>query len=97
MGSEVENSDLLLQNPEGVYRKEEDGAYLFDPDTGKLKYINRTGADIYDLCDGKTNVGDIIRRFQEQYPEVTTKRIEEDIRGYLEDLIGSTFLQKRAI
>lgn len=90
----LKNSDHLVQNQESVFRNEEDGAFLFDPETGNLKYINNMGVNIYQLCDGVITVEDIIVLVTENYKEISKDQIENDIKSYLKSLIEMKFLKK---
>ena len=82
----------LKQNPEMVFRKEEDGAFLFDPETGNLKYINTNGVGIYELCDGRKAVGEIIEQMVKFYPEVAAEQIIADTNDFLRSMTQMKFL-----
>ncbi len=88
----LKNNDHLTQNPESIFRKEEDGAFLFDPKNGNLKYINRMGVNIYQLCSGNKSVTDITSVVVENYRDIPEKQIEEDIKNFLKDLIEMKFV-----
>ncbi len=89
------NSDYLAQNPESIFRKEEDGAFLFDPRNGNLKFINGMGVNIYQLCGGgDRSVTEIISLIAENYRDIPEKQIEEDIKNFLQELIKMSFLKK---
>jgi len=89
------NTDHLVQNQESVFRKEEEGAFLFDPDTGNLKYINNMGVNIYQLCDGGMSVGDIIALVAENYKDISGVQIANDIKNFLKTLIEMKFLNAK--
>lgn len=82
----------LKQNPEMVFRKEEAGAFLFDPETGNLKYINANGVGIYELCDGMKAVGEIIEQMVKFYPEVAAEQITADTNDFLRSMTQMKFL-----
>jgi hypothetical protein len=90
----VTREDCLKPNPEMVFRKEEEGAFLFDPHTGNLKYLNTNGLNIYELCDGRNKVGDIITLLMELYPDVTGEKIIADTESFFEGLAAMQFLTK---
>jgi len=90
----LKNNDYLTQNPESIFRKEEDGAFLFDPKSGNLKYINCMGVNIYQLCIDSRSVIDITSLVAENYRDIPEKQIEEDIKNFLQDLIEMKFLKK---
>jgi len=86
--------DCLKPNPEMVFRKEEEGAFLFDPHTGNLKYLNANGVNIYELCDGRKTVGDIIMLLMEFYPDVAVEKIAADTGLFFEGLAAMQFMTK---
>jgi hypothetical protein len=90
----VKKEDCLKPNPEMVFRKEEDGAFLFDPLTGNLKYLNANGVNIYELCDGRKTVGEIITVLMEFYPDMAVDKIVEDTGVFFESLSAMQFLTK---
>jgi len=94
MDEGLNDDDILSRNPESVCRREEDGAYLFDPGMDTLKYINNSGAHIYEFCDGMHTVGSIIKTMRDLYPETAEEKLREDIKNYLHSLIITNFLKK---
>ena len=91
----LKNSDYLTQTPESIFREEEDGAFLFDPKSGNLKYINCMGVNIYQLCSGSISVTEITSLVAENYADIPEKRIEEDIKIFLKDLVEMSFLKNK--
>ena len=41
----LNSTDRLVQNHKSIFKKEEDGAFLFDSDTENMKYINKMGVN----------------------------------------------------
>ncbi|HAJ27876.1 MAG TPA: hypothetical protein DCG53_11660 [Syntrophus sp. (in: bacteria)] len=90
----VAREDCLKPNPEIVFRKEEEGAFLFDPHTGNLKYMNANGVNIYEMCDGRKTVGDIISLLVEFYPDIGIEKMAADTVLFMEGLAAMQFLIK---
>jgi hypothetical protein len=86
----LKNIERLSQNTDCIFREEEDGAFLFDPETGNLKFIN----NIYQLCDGRMTVGDITSLVIENYRDISSKQIEDDIKVFLKNLVEMEFLKR---
>ena len=80
------------RNESIVYKEEEDGAFLFDPDTGNLKYMNQTGREAYLMLDGQSDVQGVIQHLFDQFPEVEPRQIEEDLEVFLTDLKEHGFI-----
>lgn len=89
--------DFLKPNPETVFRKEEDGAFLFDPQSGSLKYINGTGVRIYELCDGGNTRAEIVTTLKDAYPDVDEETIAADTVSFLKELAALGFLRKDGV
>lgn len=84
----------FLQHAKIVFRKEENGGYLYDPDSGSLKYINRVGASLYELCDGLHQVEGMISRIAGDYQDVPVDRIARDAERFLADLVQMGFVKR---
>jgi len=93
----LKNNDYLTQDLESIFRKEEDGAFLFDPKSGNLKYINCMGVNIYQLCGRDRSVADITSLIAENYRDIPERQIKEDIKNFLQDLIEMRFLKKKEV
>jgi len=81
----VENRPLMA-NPDIVFREEEDGAFLFDPNTGELKCLNPMGSAIWLLCDGSQSFEQIEQEIIEQYPQTPRETIHNEVLAFLQDL-----------
>ncbi len=90
----LKDIELLSRNTDCIFREEEDGAFLFDPESGNLKFINSMGVNIYQLCDGKMTVGDITSLVSENYKDISSKKIEDDIKVFLQELVKMEFLKR---
>ncbi len=84
----------FIQNKKIIFRKEESGAYLYDPDSGNLKYINRVGTSLYDLCDGLHPVEGMIFRIAREYQDVPMDQVEKDVDRFLADLLQMDFVKR---
>lgn len=91
----VKREDCLEPNPEMVFRREDEGAFLFDPQTGNLKYLNANGVNIYELCDGRKTVGDIIAYMLNFYPDMNVEKVAADTELFFERLASMHFLTKK--
>ena len=84
----------FIQNTKIIFRKEENGAYLYDPDSGNLKYINRVGTSLYELCDGLHPVEGMIFRIAREYQDVPMDQVEKDVDHFLADLLQMDFVKR---
>ena len=72
-------SQKFEKNENIVYREEDDGAFLFDPDTGNLKYLNRPGRETFLLLSDQRAINQVIDHMLGLYPDVARHRIQNDI------------------
>ena len=85
----------LLANPDIVFRKEEEGAFLFDPKTGELKCLNPMGSLIWLLCDGSLSLEQIQQKITKQYPQVPCDSVLQELQAFLQDLFQMGYLGYR--
>ena len=87
--------DDLIQFRPGehvVYREEDDGAFLFDPNTGNLKYMNRSARLIFGMLDGRHDTDQVIRKLQEEYTDAGADQIRKDVDILLAQLKENGFI-----
>ena len=82
-------------NQEIVYREEDDGAFLFDPDSGNLKYLNLTGKETFLMLEEEGGVGKAINHMQREHPDVDQEQIRKDMEMFLEQLKENGFVTPR--
>ncbi len=70
--------DYLLERIDGE-------ASVYHPTLATAVYLNETGALIWELCDGRRSVADIIVTLCERYPE-SCDRIEIDVTVLINQL-----------
>ena len=69
---EISMETRLVANPNMVLREEgeEEGAILFDPDTGSVRILNLTAAAIYKLLDGRRTLSEVRKILQERFEKM---------------------------
>lgn len=75
-----------------VFREEEDGAFVFDPETGNLKYMNRSGRETYLMLDGKSDLDRVISNLSEIYAEVDLNQLRRDVEVFVTELEDGGFI-----
>ena len=82
-----------IKSKEGIVIKEdEEGAYLFDPSTGNLKYMNLCAKETFALLDGRKELKLIVDHLVNLYPSVAPERIREDVDQFLKELEQNGFV-----
>ena len=80
------------QNENIVYREEDQGAFLFDPDSGDLRYINQSGKETLLLLTGDNDITKVIDNMLDLYPDVEPQQIQDDVKNFLKDLEEERFI-----
>lgn len=80
------------RNEEIVFREEDDGAFLFDPDSGDLRYLNQSGKETFLMLGEDQDVNRVIHRMIELYPDVEPQKIEADVEDFVKDLEENRFI-----
>jgi hypothetical protein len=73
---------------ETVIRKEDDGAFIFDPVTDELSAVNETGLLILSQIDGKRTLADVISTVISEFSEVEPEQIGRDVEAFIEELVS---------
>lgn len=79
-----------------VFREEEEGAFLFDPDTGRIFHLNELGMSIWKSCVKAKKTEQIIKGICLNYSEISREQIERDCINFFEDLGRLGFLADQA-
>jgi hypothetical protein len=84
--------ESFTANPDIVLRTEEDGAFLFDPDSGRICFVNEVGITIWRLCKKPVTLAAIIRQVELNYTHVPVSEVATDCRDFLKQLDALGFL-----
>ncbi len=82
----------FIKNTSIVYREEEDGAFLFDPETGNLKYMNQSAKKAFLMLNGQNDVNQLVQSIVDLYPDTHIKQIRNDVGTFLEQLEVNGFI-----
>lgn len=85
-------NEAFAVNPDIVLRTEEDGAFLFDPDSGRICYVNEVGITIWKLCNKPVTLAEIIHQVELTYTQVPSSEVAADCRDFLKELNALGFL-----
>ncbi len=80
-------------NPEVVVREvDEDGALLFNPDTNRVRVVNRTGLFIWNLCQPGCELSSIVREMRDAFEGVPDAELPAQVTSYLGQMVESGFM-----
>lgn len=82
----ADNARKIRIREDVVLREEDEGAFLFDPENGRLCYLNMIGIDVWNMCRQPVSEDTITRLLFERYPEESQDRIESDCDSFLGEL-----------
>lgn len=77
----------LVVNPNVVLREEGDeGAILFDPDSGAVRVLNSTAVAVWKLLEQERTVKEILGELRHQFEDVDADA-EEQVLGLVQQLV----------
>jgi hypothetical protein len=88
----MDSNRIFKRNHQIVYREEDEGAFLFDPDTGELRYMNQSGRETFLMLTGDKDINQVIRHMLYLYPDADPSQIKHDVGMFLKDLEDSHFI-----
>lgn len=86
----------IFKKNDGLILEEIDGAYLLmseSDEVGKGVYISNTAVDIFNLCDGKNTLKDIVEAIMNEY-QVDFDTCLKDVENCLESLATEGIITK---
>ncbi len=89
----MELKKIFGRNEDIVFREEDEGAFLFDPDTGDLKYMNLSGKEAFLMLDGERDLEEITGHMLELYPQAEPEQVRKDLEIFIKDLEEKNFIR----
>jgi len=69
---------IPLRNQDYRLEKMDEELLLFNPNTTNILYLNQTASLIWQLCDGQSNVQEMISLLKDSFPEAG-ENIQQDV------------------
>lgn len=88
----MDYSHRFKRKKEIIFREEADGAFLFDPETGNLKYMNQTAREAFVMINGRKDIKEIIQQMLTLYPEADFQQVSEDVKNFFKELEDNRFI-----
>ena len=73
-------------------KEEGDGAFLFDPKNGNLKYVNRSGKEMFLHLNEDRDAEQMVDALLGRYPDADRDRLKTDVAAFLEQLKENGFI-----
>ena len=86
-------NEILLINPDIVFRDIENERFLFNPKTGHIQVINEIGRFIFENCNGRFTKKGIIELVKKNYKGGNPKKITKEVNGFLEKMLSENWIQ----
>ncbi len=72
-----------IASPEIAVDQEDDGALLFNPESGEVQILNTTGAFLFRLLDGSHSREDLVGCVMREYDIGNREAAEKDVDEFL--------------
>lgn len=79
-------------NEQMVYREEDDGAFLFDPQTGCVKFMNWSAREVFLILKQGHSLEAAASHLGTCFPEAGQAQIKQDIDALIERLCADAFV-----
>lgn len=90
------SADRLYRRRDGVALREVgDDIFLIDEVTGRIHHLNVTGAALWRLLAEPAKLSEIVRTFQQAFPDRTARILKKKLKPILEDLDDMDLLNER--
>jgi hypothetical protein len=87
----LENTAILQKNPDVIGKRTDDEVVLVMPKEGQVKVLNEVAALIWELTNGKRNIGQIVDEINIQF-EVDLENAELDTKKFIKELVDLNIL-----
>ena len=75
-----------------ILREEGEGAFLFEPETNLVKYLNPSAKEIFLMLSDQKDVEQSIHHLHRLYPDTDPNQIRRDVELFLNDLDQNGFI-----
>ena len=83
---------IYLANPDVVYRREDDEAIVYHPESGDVKLLNRTSAFVFRLLDGRRRLSEITAMVAREYDGADPQEVRADIDDFIKIMVNQGFI-----
>ena len=83
---------IYLANPDVVYRREDDEAIVYHPESGDVKLLNRTSAFVFRLLDGRRRLSEITAMVVREYDGADPQEVRADIDDFIKIMVNQGFI-----
>lgn len=89
-------NDILIITPKrepNIILNEEGDVYsLLDSRSGKIFITNKVGKRVWELCDGKRTLQEIIKIIKREFGTVSEETVRQDVLNFLEQCRSKNIL-----
>lgn len=90
----MDTTKVVVLEPDYFLEKIDNEITVYHPSLTTSLYLNETGALIWELCDGKRTVTDVIDILLELYPE-SQSQIQDDVTDIISRLVENNIATLR--
>ncbi len=77
-------------------RQEEDEAFLLEPGSGRIKLLNATGLEVWQLLDGERSTAAVARAVGVAHPDADPEAVAQDVERFLDELVAAGLVEAAA-
>ena len=88
----MKNTDVYKQAEDCLLEDMDGEMLLYNPENATTLHLNGPSIVVWELCDGKRSVQDIIDMVMEAYPD-QSDQISNDVQSVIKDLSSRTVLE----
>jgi hypothetical protein len=74
-------------------RLEEDEAFLLEPVSGRIKLLNPTGVEVWQLLDGLRDPAAVARALGQAHPDAEPGAVARDVEQFLDELTAAGLVE----
>ena len=84
-------SSIPIKNEQYYYQKVKNDGFLINSSIGKIKVVNPTGAQVWELIDGHNSIHDIARIMESMF-DTTIDELYSDLIKFLQALFERSLI-----
>jgi hypothetical protein len=73
--------------------REDDEAFLFELASGRIKLLNATGVEVWQLLDGQRDAAAVARALGQAHPEADAAAVARDVEQFLDELAAAGLVE----
>lgn len=86
---------MYIRNFRVIQRSVDDSAFLVDPETDLVFYLNALSTGIWNLLEAPICLDDLIKIVQKAFPELPSQEIDQDVTALIKKMHKKNLIQTK--